>query len=311
MGPVAGPDQKQMAASLDELVSMAVFARVVEAKTFTAAADKLGVSTSVISAKVSELEARLGVRLLHRTTRRLSLTAEGERLYERCSRLLEAADQAIDVVGDVGVRPEGLVRVTAPVGFGLHTLSAMIPDFLRRYPAMKMDVSLSDRQVDIIADGFDVAVRFAGQLRDSSLVARRIGVDHWVFCASPAYLAARGTPGRPEELVAHDCLQLSPVGERAFGGLRGPALSGSLVADNVVVLRNALLAGVGLAAMPHSVVARDLAQGSLVAVLPDVQRAEMGVFAICAHRRHQPARVRVFVEFLAERLSAPDWMLSA
>jgi len=223
--------------------------------------------------------------------------------------MLDAADEAVEVAGGVGVHPEGLLRVTVPAGFGLHTLSNAIPDFLRRYPAVRLEVSLSDRQVDIVAEGFDVAVRFAGQLRDSSLVARRVAVDHWVICASPSYLAANGVPTCAQDLADHDCLQLSSLGLRAYGGLRAPGISGSLVADNVVVLRNALLGGLGLAAMPYSVVARDLAAGALVAVLPGVPRGEMGVFLVCAHRRHQPARVRVFVDFLAERLAAPDWML--
>jgi DNA-binding transcriptional LysR family regulator len=294
---------------MDEMVAMALFARVVEAKTFTAAASRLGMATSVISARVSDLESRLGVRLLHRSTRSLSLTAEGARLYERCSRMLDAADAAAEVVGDVALKPEGLLRVTVPVGFGLHTLARLIPEFHQRYPAIRLDLSLTDRQIDLVAEGIDVAVRFAGRLRDSSLVARRVGTDRWVICASPAYLARRPAPRTAADLADHDCLQLSSVGARAFSGTRLPPLSGSLVADNVVVLRNALLGGVGLAAMPHSVVAADLADGTLVTVLPELPSLEMGIYLICAGRRHQPARVRVLLEFLGERLSAPDWML--
>jgi DNA-binding transcriptional LysR family regulator len=235
------------------------------------AAAKLGLANSVISARVAELEGRLGVRLLHRTTRRLSLTTEGARLYERCARLLGAAADAIEVAGGVGVNPEGLLRVTVPVGFGLHTLARVIPDFLRQYPAIRLDLSLSDRQVDIVAEGFDVAVRFASHLRDSTLVARRIGVDRWVLCASPAYLRRRGLPRSVEALAEHDCLQLSTVGARAFTAARVPALSGSLIADNVG----------GAAQRPGG-------RGR--------------------HRGAAPARVRVFLDFLSERMAVEDWM---
>jgi DNA-binding transcriptional LysR family regulator len=291
-----------LAATLDDLVAMAVFARVVEARTFTAAAQKLGLSKSVISERVSQLEEKLGVRLLHRTTRRLSLTAEGQRLYEQCARLVESADDAIDVAGEVGAEPEGLVRVTTPLGFGLQYLAALLPEFLRAHPRVRVDLSLSDRVADVVGEGYDVAVRFATQLADSSMVAKKIGSDRWVVVASPAYLARAGTPTTPDDHADHDVLRLSVRGD-----VLGVRTTGSLVADNVMVLRAALLGGVGLAPLPRSVVADDLAKGVLIEVLADHPQPEMGVWVVCPHRRHQPARVRAFVDFLAAALAKPGW----
>ena len=293
---------------LDELMSMAAYAHVVEAKSFTAAAAKLGLSKSVVSSRLSELEARLGVRLLHRTTRRLSLTTEGARLYERCARILRAAEEAVEVIADVGTLPQGLLRVTAPIGFGLLQLAELLPSFSERYPDVRLDVSLSDRIIDIASEGFDVAIRVASRLRESNLVARRLGTDRRVLCAAPSYLDRHAAPKTPHDLTQHNCLQLFSVRqtyEWSFPSPGGPLVipvSGNLSVDNVVALRTALVGGHGIAFMPQSVISSDLRRGRLVPLLPNYPMQEMGVYAVHVHGRHVPAKVRVFLDFLIERL---------
>jgi DNA-binding transcriptional LysR family regulator len=281
---------------------------VVEAKSFTLAAAKLGVSKSVVSSRLSALEGRLGVRLLHRTTRRLSLTTEGARLYERCARILRAAEEAVEVIADVGTLPQGQLRVTAPIGFGLLQLAELLPAFSERYPDVRLDISLTDRILDIASEGFDVAIRVASRLRESNLVARRLGGDRLIVCAAPSYLARRPAPRVPYDLTQHNCLQLFPVRqsyEWSFPASGGPLVvpvSGNLNLDNVVALRTALLGGHGIAVMPESIVLSDIKRGRLVALLPNHPMEEMGVYAVHVHGRHVPAKVRVFLDFLIDRL---------
>jgi DNA-binding transcriptional LysR family regulator len=293
---------------LDELLSMAAFAHVVEARSFTAAAAKLGLSKSVVSTKLSQLEARLGVRLLQRTTRRLSMTTEGARLYERCARILRASEEAIEVVAQVGTLPHGLLRVTAPVGFGQLQLVHLLPAFAERYPRIRVDLALSDRMVNLAAEAFDVAIRFAPRVRELDLVARRIGTDGRVLCAAPSYLEHRAVPRVPEDLRGHNCLRLSARREReewSFPSDDGPIVvpvSGNFIVDNVIALRSALLAGLGVAVMPQSIVSLDLKRGRLVPLLKAYPFEEIGVYALHAHGRHVPAKVRVFIDFLVEKL---------
>lgn len=300
-----------MSPKLDDLLAMAAYAHVVEAKSFTAAAAKLGLSKSVVSSRLSELEARLGVRLLHRTTRKLSLTTEGARLYERCARILRSAEEAVEVIADVGTLPQGLLRVTAPIGFGLLQLAELLPPFSERYPDVRLDVSLSDRILDIAAEGFDIAIRVASRLRESNLVARRLGTDRNILCSAPSYLARRPAPRAPYDLAQHNCLQLFSVRQSYEWSFQTPGeplvvpVSGNLNIDNVVAMRTALLGGHGIAVMPQSVVAADLKRGRLVALLPNHPMQEMGVYAVHVHGRHVPAKVRVFLDFLIERLRAP------
>jgi DNA-binding transcriptional LysR family regulator len=301
-----------MSPKLDDLLSMAAYAHVVEAKSFTAAAAKLGLSKSVVSSRLSELEARLGVRLLHRTTRRLSLTTEGARLYEQCARILRAAEEAVEVIADVGTLPHGLLRVTAPIGFGLLTLAELLPAFSEQYPEVRLEVSLSDRILDIASEGYDIAIRVASRLRESNLVARRIGTDRNILCAAPSYLERKPAPRTPHDLTEHNCLQLFPVRqsyEWSFQSPGGPVVvpvTGNLNVDNVVAIRTALVGGHGVAVMPHSVVASDIKRGRLVHLLPHHPMQEMGIYAVHVHGRHVPAKVRVFLDFLIERLRPAD-----
>jgi DNA-binding transcriptional LysR family regulator len=298
-----------MSASLDDLMSMAVFARVVREQSFTAAAPHLGLSKSVVSERVSALEHRLGTRLLHRTTRKLSLTPEGERLYVYVQRVLEAADEAADATSALGTRVAGRLRVTAPVGFGLVQLAGWLADFARAYPDIALELSVSDRVVDLVAESYDVAIRIASRMPDSAMLARRVATDHRIVVAAPAYLRARGEPRTVDDLRDHACLRLAGnAAEWTFAG-RGearlrPAISGPLTADNLAVLRIAAVDGLGLAVMPRTAVGDDLAAGRLVAVLAGLRTEAMGIYLVSPHR-NVPAKVRAFMEFVAARIGGP------
>lgn len=293
-----------MPVALDQLQSMMIFARVVEAMSFTHAAHALGISKSAVSARVTALEARLGVRLLHRTTRRLALTRDGVRLYEQCARVLRIADEAADALGSVSREPEGIVRVTAPVSVGLIQLPEMLAGFAERYPRVWIDVSLSERQVDLVAEGFDVAIRAAQRLRDSTLIARRLGSERLLACGAPSYFARHPVPGTPHDLTQHNCLRLSVAGrEWTFQGDGEPVVvpvSGSLIVDNMAALRQAALIGIGLAMLPASLIAGDVEHGHLQPVLRDYLLSESGLFLVHPYRKHLPRKVRVFVDYLVE-----------
>lgn len=303
-----------MTTSLDDLLAMAVFARVVEHSSFTGAARVLGLSKSVVSARLAALEERLGVRLLHRTTRRLTLTDDGARLYERCERLLTAADEAASALHGASRVPEGLLRVSAPIAFGMQTIAPLLREFAERCPQVRLELSLSDNFVDVVGGGFDVAVRFARQL-DETCVARRIGVCRRMVYASPDYVARHGAPEVPHDVVQHNCLRFAaqPVEWTFKSGSETLVVpvKGNLVVDNIMVLRHALLDGLGLAMLPYFVVAPDLASGRLQTVLERYVGEEVSIFVVLPHHRHQPAKVRAFVELLVERFRTDPGVAAA
>ncbi|MCW5731549.1 MAG: LysR family transcriptional regulator, partial [Alphaproteobacteria bacterium] len=190
---------------MENLMAMAVFARIVEAGSFTAAARRLGMSKSAVSKQVSRLEEALGTRLLNRTTRRLSLSQAGLAFHEHCARILAEAQAAEEAVQSLQAEPRGLLRVNAPMSFGILHLAPAIPDFLARYPGLRVDMDLADRYVDLVAEGFDLAIRI-GRLEDSSLIARRIAPARRVVCGTPDYFARHGVPAEPADLARHNCL---------------------------------------------------------------------------------------------------------
>jgi DNA-binding transcriptional LysR family regulator len=298
--------------SLDELVSMAVFARVVEARSFTGAAARLGLSKSAVSTRVAHLEDQIGARLLHRTTRRLTLTDAGMRFYERCARLVAAADDAALAAAGVSSEPRGLLRVAAPVAFGQMQLATVFADFLAAWPGVRLEVALEDRHVDLVAEGIDLAIRVT-RPRDSSLVASRLASDRMVVCAAPSYLARRGTPSRPEELLHHNCLRYAHLrvaeewrfreGSREFS----VPVSGDFVANDAALLRESARAGLGITILPSSILGPDLEAGWLRSILDDFSGAEIGVYAMYPHRQHVPPAVRALVAFLAQRFRAAPW----
>lgn len=291
-----------MGASLDDLVAMTVFARVVEAHSFSGAATRLGLSKSAVSTRVAALERRLGVRLLQRTTRRLSVTHEGARLYERCAHLLSVADEASDLLGHVGTIPEGTVRVAAPVGISLHPLASVLEKFSELYPRVHVDLSVSDRHLDPLTEGIDVAVRLFPQTHDRSLVERRLGTEKVLICGAPRYFERRAPPEAPHDLTNHNCL-LMKGRKWTFRTQEGPVVvpvSGSLAVDNIAVLREAALEGMGLARLPRSLIDMDLREGRLRTVLDAYAPDPLVISLVYPQRQHLPRRVRVFIDFMTE-----------
>jgi DNA-binding transcriptional LysR family regulator len=295
-----------MRASPDDILGMAFFARVVDARSFSVAARTLGVSKSAVSARVARLEESLGVRLLHRTTRRLALTADGVRLYELCARIVADADEVADVAAGVSAIPRGTLRIHAPAGFGQRYLTGPIGEFMRSHPAVRIDLRISDRVPDWAADESDVAIVIAGRLADSALTTRKLASVRVAVCAAPAYLRRRGIPFRPQDLVHHDCLSHSirqGSDDLRFHTDEGPVSMTSLsnlVADDARFLREAAVAGLGVAILPELLVHDDLVAGTLHRVLEDFQTIELAVHALHPHGRLPPASVRAFLDHLAE-----------
>lgn len=284
---------------------MAAFIRIVETGSLAAAARDLGLTASAMSKQLTRLEARLGVRLLTRTTRRLGLTPEGE-IYLARSRdilsLIEAAEQ--DVTACRG-RPSGLLRVNTGTAFARHRLIPLLPDFFARYPAITLDLTVTDRRVDLVAEQVDVLLR-TGALGDSSLLARRIAESRRVVCAAPAYLARRGRPATPEALLAHDCLVLRGGARltvwpfRTASGLQSLTVRGVATTDSAEALRDMALAGLGIIRVSAFIVARDIVEGRLVALFEaEHVSEEVPVWAVTAPGRHRLPRVQAFVDYVA------------
>ncbi|MDE0727600.1 MAG: LysR family transcriptional regulator [Alphaproteobacteria bacterium] len=297
---------------MDNLNEMAVFAKVVEHRGFSAAA-ALGVSKSAVSKQVGRLEDRLGARLLNRTTRNLSLTEVGEVFYERCARIVEEARAAADEVGSLAAAPRGRLRVNAPMTFGTLHLGPVIAGFLEVQPEIEVDLVLDDRFIDLVAEGFDVAVRVAA-LADSSLIVRRLAPSRAVLCAAPSYLERHGRPENPEDLRQHNCfgyLYRDSGTDWALTGAKGPVtipLRGNLRANNGEVLRDVALAGAGIVALPSFVVGEALRAGQLVELLPECVPQTHDIYAVYPHRRHLTPKVRAFVDFLVARFGPqPYW----
>ncbi|MGD8710763.1 MAG: LysR family transcriptional regulator [Ectothiorhodospiraceae bacterium] len=291
---------------MDRLTSMEVFVRVAEEDGFTAAARKLELSKSVVSKHVQSLEKYLGVRLFNRTTRRLSLTEAGTRYYERCVGIIDEVGEAERAVSSLYALPRGVLRVNAPVSFGILHLGPALPAFLRRYPDLQVDISLNDRYVDVVNEGFDVAVRI-GRLEDSSLIARRVASSQAWLCASPDYLEANGTPSSPADLTAHNCLVYAYSRQPGGWFLRAPDgrehrlnVEGTLRANNGEFLLSAAVRGTGIVMMPDFICADAVHRGELVRLLPEYRTAELNISAVYPYARNVSAKVRAFVDFLAE-----------
>ena len=297
----------------DTLQEMAVFVKVVAAGSLSAAARELGSSPAVISRRLAALESRLGVRLVNRTTRTLNLTVEGSRYYEACTRVLADIQEADAEVAAGRVEPRGALKVALPASFGHQHVAPLVPKFAERYPKVELALSLSDRNVNVMDEGFDVAVCIA-DLRDSSLAARRLAPNRRVVCASPAYLAAHGTPRTPEDLAKHNCLVVSDFTanweyKTRDGRSTSVRVQGRYACDNWEVLRQWALAGLGIALKSTWDVYRQLEDGSLVVLLPEYTfHSDVAIYAVYPHRRFLPAKTRVFIEFLAESFGPdPFW----
>jgi DNA-binding transcriptional LysR family regulator len=301
-----------MRTPLAHLPSLALFAEVVQCRSFSEAARRAGLAKSAVSKRVALLEERLGVRLLTRTTRKLSLTAEGLRLYEHCAALVAAADAAEESVSAASQAPRGRLRVNAPVTFAQMYLGPPVAAFLERYPDIEVELSTENRMVDLVEDAYDLVIRIS-RLGESSLVARRLAEDRLVVCAAPAYLASRGEPSRPEELVGHNCLHYSLVpraGEWRFRGAAGPLAvpaTGNFSTSDGSLLREAAVAGLGIAVLPLSMVVDELRRGRLRRVLAEHRRGRVGIYAVFASRRQLALRTRLFIDHLVRHFAHPPW----
>ncbi|AKU94596.1 Transcriptional regulator, LysR family [Labilithrix luteola] len=293
------------------MTALSVFRQVVEFGSFVAASRRLGLSPAAISKNVSELEAHLGVRLLNRTTRRVSLTEAGSLYYEQITRVLDDLDAADSSLGPLQQVPKGVLRITAPVTLTLLTpLSRAMPKFLDRYPELSVDLRMEDRRVNIVEEGFDLAIRAMDSLEDSSLVSRKLMTTRHVVSGAPSYFDRFGVPEDPADLLRHSCVQFTLSGHpdewvfhRGDRTVRVP-IDGRYKVTSSLAVRDALCAGFGLSLIPSVYVSEELANGRLRTVLDDWSAVDLSVYAIYPSRRHIVPKVRAFVDFLVEELGA-------
>jgi DNA-binding transcriptional LysR family regulator len=301
---------------VDRFDSMRAFAKVVESSSFAGAAARLGISASMVTLHVKELEERLGVRLLNRTTRRVSLTETGRAYYERCTRLLADLEETEQAVSDMHAAPRGELRVNATPAFGILQLTPAIADFTNRFPAISVELMLSERMVDLIEEGFDLAVR-VGELPDSSLIARQLAPCRMVVCGAPSYFEKHGKPRTPADLTAHNCLTVTGTGLSYYRAWQLTAADGTAVnvlptgnlrTNSGAVLIVAAFAGHGLVYLPTYFVGDALQTGRLATVLDDYLAPPLPLRALYPHNRYLSAKVRAFVDFLAARFGQdPPW----
>lgn len=299
--------------STDPLDGIAVFAAVVEAESFSGAARTLRRSKAAVSVQIQKLEDRLNVRLLNRTTRQLSMTDEGRAYYEHARRILDEAKEAQDALDNLKSEPRGTLRLNAPMSFGRLHLGAAIAEFMMLHPDIHIDLDLNDRQVDVVEDGYDMAIRIA-DLPDSSLIARRLAPCRRVVIGSPDYWDRHGRPEHPEELSDHEALMYSYLPEPDKWTFRDGSrpivvpVKGRYHANNGEVLLDAAIRGLGMYLCPTFFCCNELQQGTLETVLMDYEVEPISVYAVYPHRRHLATRVRAFVDFLSDRFGdRPYW----
>jgi DNA-binding transcriptional LysR family regulator len=298
----------------DQLSGITVFARVVEAKSFSAAADGLGISKSLASRQVTALERSLAVKLLNRTTRKLSLTEAGTIFHGHCVAILREAELARRGVTRTQTEPAGVVKMTAPPAFANRHLLPMLVEFRRQHPKIQIKLSCTNRTVDLGEDGFDLAIRASRPAE--TLVARKLATSRLVLCATPAYLAQRGTPRRPEDLAGHDCVVFTHLAPRGMWTLtrnrrkQTVPLTASLETDDMEATRAAIAAGLGIGIVPAHMVGAELRCRELVPVLREYKAPEGAIYLVYLPNRTLPSRVRVVIDFLVQRFGpTPPWEL--
>jgi DNA-binding transcriptional LysR family regulator len=297
---------------MDKFLEMNAFAKVVDAGSFTGAIEVLGISKAAVSRYVADLEARLGVRLLNRTTRRLSLTPEGEVFHARCQQVLEDVEQAESEITSRRGEATGALRITVPVSFGIAHLARVWGEFKARHPKVTLDVSLSDRVADLVEEGYDLAIRIA-DLPGSSLIHRPLSSTRVVMCASPAYLERAGRPQHPAELARHSVLGYSLRSDRDTWVLDGPdgevrvQTQPCIRSNNGDVCRAGALQHQGIVLQPTFLVGEDLAAGRLVELMPQYQAGVLGIHAVYASRKHIAPKVRHMIDFLVEWFASERW----
>lgn len=299
---------------MDRFEEMHTFVRVVEAGSLSAAADRLDIAKSAVSRRLAELEARLGVQLLNRTTRRINLTDSGRQFYQRCQRILADLDETEQQVSSEHAELRGTIRIAAPLSFGITHLAPVLDDFLTEHGEVSLDLDLNDRLVNLMDEAVDLAIRI-GRLEDSSLVARRLAPARLVVCASPGYLRQHGEPRHPNELVHHQGLTYSYISEGQLWQFIQPDGSPLSVrvpyrmrANNGDVLLRAAIDGLGILATTTFIAYDAINQGLLKPILCDYTLKEANVYAIYPAQRHLPRRVRLLIDYLVSRFGdTPYW----
>ncbi|HEX6689909.1 MAG TPA: LysR family transcriptional regulator [Burkholderiales bacterium] len=299
---------------MDRFEAIRVFSQVVELGSFSKAAEHLGISATATSRHVAELETHLQTRLLNRTTRRISLTESGRAFYERSVQLLADLGEAEQEASRAAVVPRGTIKLTSAVNFGVRHLAPAIADFLAAHREVRFDVSLSDRIVDLVEEGFDLGIRI-GAAGAEHIVARRFGETRLVPCASPAYLAAHGAPRSPDDLGRHNCFTyeyITPKNVWRFrdpaGGERAVRVNGSLHSNNGDLLAEVAARGAGIVFEPAFIVGPEVRAGRLVPLLQEYVPAPVPIYAVYPSRKHLSAKIRLFVDFLVARFAdAQDW----
>lgn len=298
--------------SVTAITDLEIFARVARTGNMSAAGREMGLSPAVVSKRISLLEERLNTRLFQRTTRQLTLTETGEGYFKRVVDILSLIEEAEDFVSRRNTKPRGLLKVTAPTSFSRLHVAPFLPEFLQKYPEIELDFNLTDNFVDIIREGFDLAIRI-GELQDSSLVQRKLAADTRVICASPAYLAQAGMPKTLADLDDHNCLSAGAQElwrlQDATGGQRALKVKGNIRSNSLEFMREALLAGLGLGLRSTWDIAAELKSGALQVVLPEWRGADsVAIYAVYPCRDFMPEKVNVFIEYLAELYgSEPYW----
>ncbi len=297
---------------MDKFLEMQTFAAVVDAGSFVRAAESLDMSKAAVSRYVADLEERLGVRLLHRTTRKLSLTEEGRAFHVRCKVLLGELEEAESEITASSAQASGLVRINVPVSFGIMHLAPLWSDFMAANPRVTLDVTLSDRVVDLVEEGYDLAVRI-GSLPNSSLIGRKLASTRMVLCASPKYLKKQGRPTHPAYIAEHTVLAYSLLATGDHWELEGPQGKVKVLVHPVMrtnsgdTCRAAALKHQGIILQPSFLVEEDLRSGALVELMPQYRAAEFGIYAVYPSRQYVSAKIRLLIEFLAKALGNADW----
>jgi DNA-binding transcriptional LysR family regulator len=299
---------------MDRLRALEVFVEVVRKDGFARAAEALDTSPANVTRYISDLESHLGARLLNRSSRKMSLTESGESLYERAKSILDEVAEAEAIASSATIQPRGLLRINVPLSFGILHLAPLWPKFMQRYPDVQLDVTLIDRVVDIVAEGYDMAIRIS-RSGSTAHVARKLATSHNIVCASPAYLAKNGTPQMPADLANHACIgyrYAATEDEWTFNDKKGHAhsvkISCVMHTNNGDTARSAALGGLGIIWQPTFLIGADLRAGRLVQLLPDYRMPDIDVLAVYPSRRHLSAKVRVMIDFLADAFKeTPPW----
>jgi DNA-binding transcriptional LysR family regulator len=297
---------------LEQIVDLALFARVVDARSFSEAARRTGIAKSAVSRRIALVEQRLGVQLLRRSSRSIQVTTDGARLYEHCKKVLDAACEAEDAMSGASEEMRGPIRVGAPVTFSQMFLAAAIAAFQIKNPDVEVHLQANDQVVDVTTTELDLIVRIT-RLKDGAFVAKRLCTDRLVIAGSPEYLVRRGRPQRPEDLVHHNCLHYSLVDAPAEWRFRGrdraplPAGRGTFSTNDGTVLREAMLSGLGLAVLPSFMVAADVSAGRAELLLEGARSAEIGIHAVVPTVRGLPRRVRSLIEHLQRHFARAGW----